>query len=123
MCCLHSNDEFIKISTDEETPWCFLKCAAETLPCNCTSDNDLFIENLRLANIVIEELNIISQNLYKEFNVEANSVSNNLVESFDNKDLQNFPNPPNSKYHDIHQFNRIKPRPISSLMLTNLASI
>ena len=56
---------------------------------------------------------------------ECNSVSNNLIESIDNNDLNDFPNPVNSKYHDIHQFKQIKPDPISflGLMHTNLASI
>ena len=108
-----------------ETPWCCPKCSAETLPFNCTSDNELFIENLRLNKNVSEDLNIIPQNQFKEFLDECNNISNNLLENVDNKDLEDFPNPVNSKYHDIHQFNQIKPDPISSLGLihTNLASI
>ena len=95
------------------------------MPFNCTSDNDLFIENLRLTNKVSEDFNIIPQNRFNEFIEECNSVSNNLIESFDNNDLNGFPNPVNSKYHEIHQFNQIKSDPISSLglMHTNLTSI
>ena len=108
-----------------ETPRCCPKCSAETLPFNCTSDNELFIENLRLNKNVSEDLNIIPQNQFKEFLDECNNIPNNLLENVDNKDLEDFPNPVNSKYHDIHQFNQIKPDPISSLGLihTNLASI
>ena len=108
-----------------ETPWCCPKCSAETLPSNCTSDNELFIENLRLNKNVSEDLNIIPQNQFKEFLDECNNISNNLLENVDNKDIEDFPNPVNSKYQDIHQFNQIKPDPISSLGLihTNLASI
>ena len=51
-------EECIKLSKDEETPWCCPKCVAETLPFNCTSDNDLFIEKLRLTNKVSEDLNL-----------------------------------------------------------------
>ena len=71
-----------------------------------------------------KDLNIIPQNRFNEFIEECNSVSNNLIEIIDN-DLDDFPNPVNSKYHDIHQFNQIKPDPISSLSLmhTNLTSI
>ena len=124
-CCLLSAEEFIKISKDVETPWCCPKCAAETLPFNCTSDNEIFIENLRLTKNVSEDLNIIPQNQFKEFLDECNNISKEILENVDNKDLQDFPNPVNSKYHDIHQFNQIKPDPISSLGLirTNLASI
>ena len=87
--------------------------------------NDLFIGNFRLTNKVSEDLNIIPQNRFNEFIKECNSVSNNLIESIDNNDLNDFPNSVNSKYHDIHQFNQIKPDPISSLglMHTNLAPI
>ena len=122
-CCLLTSDEFIKLSKDEEAPWCCPKCVAETLPFNCTRDNDLFIENLRLTD-KLSEVNIIPQNRFNEFIGECNSVSNYLIESIDNNDLNVFPNPVNSKYHDIHQFTQIKPVPISSLSLmhTNLAS-
>ena len=85
-----------------ETPWCCPKCSAETLPFNCTSDNELFIENLRLNKNVSEDLNIIPQSQFKEFLDECNNISNNLLENVDNKDLEDFPNPVNSKYHDIH---------------------
>ena len=124
-CCSLSTEEFIEISKDVETPWCCPKCSAETLPFYCTSDNELFIENLRLNKNVSEDLNIIPQNQFKEFLNECNNISNNLLENVNNKDLEDFPNPVNSKYHDIHQFNQIKPDPISSLGLihTNLASI
>ena len=108
-----------------ETPWCCPKCTAETLPFNCTSDNEIFIENLRLTKNVREDLNIIPQNQFKEFLDECNNIFKKILENVDKKDLQDFPNPVNFKYHGIHQFNQIKPDPISSLGLiqTNLASI
>ena len=34
---------------------------------NCTNDNGLFFENLKLTKNVSENLNIIPQNLFKEF--------------------------------------------------------
>ena len=74
-CCLLSAEEFIKISKDVETPWCCPKCATETLPFNCTSDNETFIENLRLNKNVSEDLNIIPQNQFKEFLDECNNIS------------------------------------------------
>ena len=80
---------------------------------------------LRLTKNVSEDLNIIPQNQFKEFLDECNNISKKILENVDNKDLQDFPNPVNSKYHDIHHFNLIKPDPISSLGLirTNLVSI
>ena len=47
------------------------------------------MENLRLTNKLSEDLNIIPQNRFKEFIDECNSVSNNLIESFD-EDLEDF---------------------------------
>ena len=89
----------------------------ETLPFNCTSDNDLFLENLRLTKNISQDLNIIPQNRFQEFIHDCNSVSNNLIESFEQECAEVFPNPVKSKYHDIHQFNQIKPDSISSLGL------
>ena len=124
--CLRSTKEFLQITKDEETPWCCPKCAAETLPFNCTSDNDLYFESLRLPKDASQDLNIIPQNRFQEFIDDCNPVSNNLIESFDQECADVFLNPVNSKYHDIHhQFNQTKPDSISSLGLLhiNLASI
>ena len=91
------------------------------LPFNTVEDNDRFLENLRLSGIVSSDLNIIPSNELNVFITESNDLYNTINESQPDE----FPNVINSQYYDNHSFNQIKPDSSSTLGIlhTNLASI
>ena len=89
----------------EEKPWSCSKCIASFFPFNGVDDNDLFLENLRLSGIVSSDLNIISSNDLNNFFIESNNLSDTVNESQPDE----FPHIINSKYYDNHSFNHIKP--------------
>ena len=80
-------------------------------PFNGVDDNDLFLQNLRLSGIVSSDLNIIPSNDLNDFFIESNNVSDTVNESQPDE----FPHIINSKYYGNHSFNHIKPDSFSTL--------
>ena len=75
----------------------------------------------RLSGIVSSDLNIIPSNELNVFLTESNDLSN----TFNETQPEEFPHVINSQYYDNHSFNQIKPDVSSTLGIlhTNLASI
>ena len=72
-----------------------------------------------------DDITIIPHESLTSFLDECNSTSNDFYDNVHSQEFSEFPNPINSKYYDIAQFNSIKHDPSSSFSLfhTNLASI
>ena len=111
--------EFDEHVNCKDKPWSCSKCTASFFPLNTVDDNDLFLENLRLSGIVSSDLKIIPSNELNVFLTESNDLSN----TFNETQPEEFPHVINSQYYENHSFNQIKPDLSSTLgiMHTNLA--
>ena len=122
-CSLLSNEKFDSLAKSDDQRFCF-KCINECLPFNSLSYNDIITDNIGI-NITSDDIVIVPPESITPFLDQCNSAANNFYDNFHSQDLSEFPNPINSKYYDITQFNSIKHDPTSSFSLfhTNLASI
>ena len=104
-CSLLNSDAFEEHVKCEEKPWTCSRCTASILPFNFVDDNDLFLENLELSCVVSSDLNIIPSNELDDFLTESNNLSNTVNESQPDE----FPHIIKLKYYVNHSFNHIKP--------------
>ena len=94
------------------------------LPFNLLTYNDIITDNIGL-NMTSDDISIVPSDTLSYFLEECNSTANNYYDNVHSEEFNEFPNPINSKYYDIGQFNSIKHDHTSSFSLfhTNLASI
>ena len=124
-CSLISDNDLTDDAKNEKIRWCCPRCVAEILPFHSSDNNELFLENLKSSNSISEHLLIIPNHQLNEFIMECKNVAKNYSnEDFDDFQ-QEFPNPVNSRYYDIHEFKQKKTDTASSLGLlhTNIASL
>ena len=108
-CSLLSNEKFESLAKSDDQ-WFCSKCINECLPFNSLSYNVGI-------NITSDDIVIVSPESITPFLDQCNSAANNFYDNFHSQDLSEFPNPINSKYYDITQFNSIKHDPTSSFCL------
>ena len=121
--CIANTLPFTKYNNPRnDEPWYCPYCIANTLPFNNLSDTHFLLLQNELIDEVSDDLKLYPDESFNHFTETCETLTINFDDNDVNDDILNHVN---SKYYNIHNFNKIKPvRPSSiGFLHTNIASI
>ena len=122
-CSLLDLHQFTKYNNPKNSdPWYCTYCTANTLPFNKLNDTHFLLLQNELMDEVSDDLKLYPDESFNHFTDACETHTINFEDNDANDDILNHVN---SKYYNIHNFNKINPDVPSSIgfLHTNIASI